>query len=167
MDGAHVEVGRFHVPEVAFDVAQVFVGVHDCGRFQGAGGQAGADDVDAVQAGFGVDLVLSAGDGEGGVGDGDVEVFGHLVFADDLADPDADRVGAGQAPGRHGSGDGGEHGLGGGEQRVAFAGAFGGQGRVVAGDQAFAGVVGMGDLGGVVGVEQDHLQRTLIGGQRR
>ena len=55
--------------------------------------------------------------------------------------------------------------LGGGEQVVAFAGAFGGQYWVAAGDQPFAGVVGVADLGEVLGVEQRHLQWPVIGGQ--
>ena len=55
--------------------------------------------------------------------------------------------------------------LGGVQQLVAFAGAFGGQGGVAAGDQPFAGVVGVADLGQVVGVEQAHLQRSVVGGQ--
>ena len=55
--------------------------------------------------------------------------------------------------------------LGGGEQVVAFAGAFGGQQWVAAGDQPLAGEVGVGDLGKVLGVEQAHLQRPVVGGQ--
>jgi len=40
-----------------------------------------------------------------------------------------------------------------------------GQGGVAAGDQPFAGVVGVADLGQILGVEQAHLQRPVIGGQ--
>lgn len=38
-------------------------------------------DVDAIQRGFGGDLLGAAGDGQVGVGDREVEVFAHLVFA--------------------------------------------------------------------------------------
>ena len=41
-----------------------------------------------------------------------------------------------------------------------------GQGGVAAGDQPFPGVVGVGDLGQVLGVEQAHLQRPVLRGQR-
>jgi len=60
---------------------------------------------------------------------------------------------------------GGEEVLGGGEQLAAFAGPFVGQERVAAGDEAFAGVVGVGDLGEVVLVEQGRLQRSAGRGQ--
>ena len=53
--------------------------------------------------------------------------------------------------------------LGGGKQVVAFAGVFGGQEWVVAGDQPLAGEVEVADLGEVLGVEQRHLQRPVIG----
>jgi hypothetical protein len=66
-----------------------------------------------------------AGDGEGGVGDGEGEVFGHLVFVDDLADGDTDVVGPGECPG----GDPGEGVLGGPQQVFAFAGPLGRQER--------------------------------------
>ena len=59
-----------------------------------------------------------------------------------------------------------EVGVGGGEQVGAFAGAFVGQRRVAAGDQPFAGVVGMGDLGEVGLVEQGQLERPVVGGER-
>ena len=50
--------------------------------------------------------------------------------------------------------DGGQVGFGGGQQLVAFAGPFGGERRVAAGDEPLAGIVGVGDLGQVVFVEQ-------------
>ena len=93
------------------------------------------------------------------------EVLGHLVLVDDLADPEPDLVRAGQSAGGDRGGDRGAGGLGGGQQLGAFAGALGGQGRVAAGDQPFAGVVGVGDLGEVLLVEQGQLQRPVLGGQ--
>ena len=94
-------------------------------------------------------------------------MLGHLVPADDLPDPDPDLAGTGQAPGNHGGGDLGQLGVGGLQQCQAFAGPLGSQGRVAARDQAFPGVVGVADLGEVGLVEQGHLQRSVIGGQRR
>ena len=128
-------------------------------------GTDGAHDVDAVEGGFGGDVVVSAGDGQAGVGDGAVKVLAHLVFADDLADRFADSAGTGQPACGNAGNDRGEQFLGGGEQFVAFAGAFDGQERVAAGDQPLAGVVGVGDLGEVVCVEQAHLQRPVVGGE--
>ena len=110
------------------------------------------------------DLGGFAGDGQGGVGDGDVEVFGHLVLVDDLADLEPDPVRTGQPAG----GDGGDRGPGclrWREQLAAFAGPLGGQERVAAGDEAFPGVVGVADLGEVVLVEQGRLQRPAFGGE--
>ena len=42
-------------------------------------GDGGAQHVDPVQGGFGVDLVLLAGDRQGGVGDGDCDTRSHVV----------------------------------------------------------------------------------------
>src|SRR6266508_2860846 len=75
VDGAQVEVVGLDVAEVAFHVGQSFVGGDHPG---GVGGvRAGAEDVDAVQGGFGGDAGVVAGDGQGGVGDGCLEVFGR------------------------------------------------------------------------------------------
>ena len=62
-------------------------------------------------------------------------------------------------------GDAGEQFVGRGQQLGAFAGTFGRQRGVAAGDQPFAGVVGVADLGQVLGVEQAHLQRPVVGGE--
>ena len=78
-------------------------------------------------------------------------VLGHLV-------PDPDLPGTAQAPGAGGGGDLGQLGVGGVQQRQASAGPLGGQGGVAARDQAFAGVVRVGDLGEVGLVEQKCLQ---------
>ena len=89
-----------------------------------------------------------------------------LYLSISLADRDADLVGPGQAcRAATRSAIAGEQFLGGGQQLRAFAGAFGRQGGVAAGDQPFAGVVGVADLGQVLGVEQAHLQRPVVGGR--
>ena len=81
-------------------------------------------------------------------------MFGHLVAVDHLAGLEADLIGAGQPAAGHGRGDRGQRGLGGGQQRLAFAGSFGGQDRITAGDQPLAGVVGVADLSQVLLIEQ-------------
>src|SRR5208283_2401402 len=112
-----------------------------------------------------VDAGLVAPVGEAGVGDGALKVLAHLVFVDDFADGFPDGTGPGEPAGGHAFGDGRQGGFGGGQQGGAFAGAFDSQGGVAAGDQPFAGVVGVGDLGQILGVEQAHLQRAVIGGE--
>jgi hypothetical protein len=92
-------------------------------------------------------------------------VLGHLVPADDLPDPDPDLSGADQSPSNHSGGDLGQLRVGGVQQGQAFAGPLLCQGGVAAGDQAFPGVVGVGDLGQVGLVEQGHLQGSVVGGQ--
>jgi hypothetical protein len=72
-------------------------------------------------------------------------VLAHLVLADDLAGPNPDLGGAGEPAGCDGGGDDGQLLVGCLEQGEAFTGSFGGQGGVAAGDQPFAGVVGVGD----------------------
>jgi hypothetical protein len=154
VDRAQVQVVGLDRAEVAFEVGEVFVGGDGGGRVEAGGGHAGADDVDAIQRGFGGDLGLAAADSQGGVGDRGVEVFGHFEFVDRLAEFDPDPVRAGQPAFGHRRGEGSQRFFGGGQQRVTFAGSFIGQCRVAAGDQPFAGVVGVGDLGQVGLVEQ-------------
>jgi hypothetical protein len=62
-DGPQIEVVDFDDSEVAFDVCEVLVGGDDAGRVQSFGGDAGADDVDAIEVRFGSDLfgVVSVG----------------------------------------------------------------------------------------------------------
>ena len=96
VDGAQVQVVDLDGAEVTFDVGEVLVGEYHAGRVQLFGIDAGAQHVDAVEGGFGVDLGLLAFDGQAGVGDGDLEVFADLVVVDLFADRDPDLVGAGQ-----------------------------------------------------------------------
>ena len=126
-------------------------------------GDGGAQHVEPVQGGFGVDLVLPSFDGQGGIGDGNGEVLAGLVPADHLADLDPDGPGAGKPAGGHAGDDGGEQFLGGGEQVFAVAGAVGGQDRVAAGDQPLAGEVIGGDLGEILLIEETELQRAVVG----
>jgi hypothetical protein len=161
VDRPQVQVVGFDVPEVSFDVFEVLVGAHHAGGVQLAGGHGGAQHVEAVQGGFGVDLVLLAGYGQAGIGDGHVEVLGGLVFlliilvfADHFADLDPDWPGAGQPPGLDAGDDGGQQLLGRLQQVFPLASALSGQHRVAAGDQPLAGEVRAGDLGQVLLIEQ-------------
>jgi hypothetical protein len=128
------------VPEVPFDVFEVLVRGDHGGRVELGGGDGGAQHVEPVQGSFGVDLVLLAGDGQGGTGDGDGGVLAGLVRADDLAGLDADGPGAGEPAGLDAGDEGGEQLLGGGEGVLAGAAAVGGQRRVAAGDQPLVSV---------------------------
>src|SRR5450759_3234785 len=105
VDGAQVQVDGFDGPEVSFYPGQGLVGRHDLGRVHLLGTDGGADDVDPVQGRLGGDLVLVAGEGERVFGDVQDLVLGHLVPAHDLADPDPDLAGPGQAPGNDGGDD--------------------------------------------------------------
>ncbi len=55
VDGPQVQVVGLDDAEVAFDVGEVLVAVHHRGGVEGVGVDAGAQHVDAVQGGFGVD----------------------------------------------------------------------------------------------------------------
>src|SRR5665647_1427224 len=158
VDRAQVQVDALDGAEVAFDAGQTLVGGDNLGRVHLLGADGGADDVQPVHGRLGSDLVLVAGEGERVFGDGQGVVLGHLVPADDFADPDPDLPGPVQAPRIHSGGDLGQLDVGGLQQRQAFAGTLGSQGGVAARDQAFPGVVGVGDLGEVHLVEQGHLQ---------
>ena len=98
-DGPQVQVVGFDVAEVPLDVFEVFVGGDHGGGVELVSGDGGAQHVEAVQGGLGVDLVLLAGNSQAVIGDGEVEVLAGLVRADDLADLDADRPSAGEQAG--------------------------------------------------------------------
>ena len=127
VDGPQVQVVGLDDAEVAFDVGEVLVALDDRGGVEGVGVDAGAQHVDAVQGGLGVDAGLVATVGEGGVGDGGVEVLAHLVFVDHLAHRLADLARAGEGAAADPVGDAGEQLVGCGQQVAAFAGTFGGE----------------------------------------
>src|SRR5665811_563576 len=146
VDRAQVQVDGFEGSEVSFDPGQTLVGGDNLGRVHLLGTDGGADDVEPVQGRLGSDLVLVTGEGECGFGDVQDVVLGHLVPADDLPDPDPDLASTAQPPRVHGGDDLGQLGVGGFQQRQAFPCTLGSQGGVTARDQAFPGVVGVGDL---------------------
>ena len=95
---AHFQVHRLEAAERALDDAQSLVGAHGVLGIELGGGHAGAHDVQAIEGGLGGDGVGLAVVGERGLGDVELEVFGHLVLADDLADPHGDLLLGAQAP---------------------------------------------------------------------
>jgi hypothetical protein len=161
-DRAQVQVDRLEAAEVAFHVGQPLVGGDHAGGVQLAGGDAGAEYVDAVQGSFGVDRALVAGVGDVVVGDLQGEVLGHLELAEHPAHPHADLPGLDQPAGLDLPGDLGQLGFGRCQQRVAFAGPLRGQRGVAAGHQPLPRKVGVGDLGQVHLVEQAELQRAAL-----
>ncbi len=97
MDGAQVEVVHLDVAEVPFHVGQILVGIDDAIGVQLVSGDRGAKHVDPVERGLGVDGGVSTGVDEGGVGDGDLEVLGHLSFVEHLAHLHPDVLGPDEA----------------------------------------------------------------------
>ena len=127
-------------------------------------GSIGAGDVDAVELFFGGDLLVDAFEGEGVLGDLGVEVLGDLVSVDDFSDADADGVLAAEGPlgPPGGLSDGFEELFGGGEEFEPLAVALGGEPRIAADDEPFAGEVVAGDFGEVALVEQGGVHRFEV-----
>ena len=134
------------------------------GIIESLGAEAGADDVDAVETRLGVDFGVLAREHEVGVGDGEREVLGHLVFADDGADLEADLVLATQrhSDTAHGVLDGNEITLGCRQEILAFAVAGDSEIGVAADDEAFVRIVRGGDAGEIALVEQRELESAGI-----
>ena len=160
-DGAHPDVEPFEGAEPAFDVGQSLVGAHRVFGGEPRGGLAGAKHVDAVEARLGVDACVVALIDQTPVVDRPPEVLGHLVPGDDPSHLVSELCRIERRAGAPGglARDAFEPCLGGGEQRLALARPLLGQQRVVARDQALAGIVGAGELGQVLHVEQRQLQR--------
>src|SRR5258706_10707473 len=100
MDGADAQVDGFQDSKGAFRWGERLVATHTVWRGQVCGGQRRADDIDAVERGFGGDFVEDAAEGESGVGDVEREVLGDFVLVDDFTDGQGDPVLAGEAAGR-------------------------------------------------------------------
>ena len=78
-DRAHVEPGHLHRTKGPFDLREALVGRHCRVGVDGCGVEIGPDDVDTVQACLGLDLLPVAGPLQIVIGDGEVEVFLHLM----------------------------------------------------------------------------------------
>jgi hypothetical protein len=73
-------------------VAETLVGEDDGGGREAVARQAAADHVDAVERGLGGDRLGLAREGEARIGDGELEVLGHMATVDDGAYLEADLV---------------------------------------------------------------------------
>ena len=124
--------------------------------------EAGAYDVDPVETGLGIDLLLVALPAHPVVADLELEVLSHLPAVGLFAERGVDAVavlGPGLSPLRA-RGDLGQHAFGGREQLLAFSGPIVPQARVETDEQAFAGEARAGDLG-------DLIVDELLGAKRR
>src|SRR5207302_3770422 len=103
---------------------------------------------------------LVADGAEARVGDLEHEVLADVTPPEYLADPERDlRLAAERLPGPlGGGGDRGQVAFRGRQQLSALAGPLLGQERVLADDESLAGIVGVGDLGQVLLVEERELQ---------
>jgi hypothetical protein len=99
VDGPDAHVDGFEGEECALDLGQGLVGAHAVWGGEALRGQGCADDVDAVERGFGGDLVGDLGEAEGVVLDVELEVLGDLVLIDDPADSEGDLGASGEAAG--------------------------------------------------------------------
>ena len=81
-------------PEVTFHVFEVLAGGDGARGIDGVLADAGQDDVDPVEVGLGVYLLLIAAEGERGISDLAEEMLADLAFIDDLPDslPDCPRA---------------------------------------------------------------------------
>ena len=151
-DGAYLDEA-FDGAEGMLDAGEAFVGGD--GGVAGDGGfvEAGADDVDAVELGFGGDAVEAPGPGEFLVGDGDIEVLLDLLAVGVPSDAAVDGVFPAEAAGSDGGGDVLEELFGVAEEGFAFSGALLAESGVETDEEALAGEVGAGDLGDGVGEE--------------
>ena len=162
-----LEIDGLQRTEGVLDAAEAFVGAHRGGGIGLCGRQIGANHIDAVEGGLGGDAEGVLGEAERIVGDADLEMLGHVALSQHCADRLADRRGAAQRTARplHAGCDARQLLLGGGQQLGAFAGPLFGQQRVLADHQAFARIIGAGDLGHVAVIKQRGLQRPARCGE--
>ena len=92
VDRPDVEIHGLETPEGALHLGQVLVRTHGILGLEQLLRHRGAQHVDAIKPCLGCDRLCLARVGEGGFRDLDLEVFGHLEAAQQLADPQADLV---------------------------------------------------------------------------
>jgi len=139
-DRAYLQIDCLDRTEGALDLCQALVGGDRGIGVERLPGEAGADDVQAVERRLGVDAALLALPAEAGVGDREFEVLGHVVVIRATPRPQGDRLRPAQrvALTRHGCGNRRQLGLGRRQQLGPLAGALFGQQGVAAHDQALA-----------------------------
>jgi hypothetical protein len=98
VDGSDLEIDGLDRAEGALDEGEALVCGDRLGGGEGRDRHGGANDVEAVEGGFVIDVIGLAHGGEAVVGDGELEVLGHLVAIEHLADRHADLVFAAQPP---------------------------------------------------------------------
>ena len=96
MDRPDLEIDGLDASKGAFDLGEIFVGPDGRGGVERLGLEVGAQHIDAIERGFGVDLRGLALEGEIVVGDGEDEVLGHFVTIDHGTDRERDLVLAAQ-----------------------------------------------------------------------
>ncbi len=167
----HLQVRGLQAAEGALHRAQALVGAPGALGVEFARGQAGAHDAQAVQRRLRGDGLGLSPIAERVLLDIQIEVLGHLVFADDLARAQADLVRALQAPlvPPRGRRDGIEQRLGGPEQLFPLVRPLLGQQRIAAHHEALARIGVAAHLHQVGLVEQRHPHRAGLhqGAHRR
>src|SRR6516225_3708632 len=159
-DRSNVQIDGFDAANSPFHLGETLVGPDSGAVVEGRGREVGADHVDAVEASLGVDGILLASEREVGVGDGEREVLGHLVLADDGTGLKRNLGGASQRllDAANPVLDFDKVTLGCGEQILALASARDGELGVSADDQALAGIVIGSDAGQITLIEQRELK---------
>ncbi len=150
--------------EGGLDAAETFVGEHSAFGGEVLGGEAGADDIEAIEGGRSGDGVVVALEGEVGfLGVGE-EVLAHLAPVEDAGGGDGDGFGFSEGSGLPLGAlfEFFELRFGGVEKRFALSGTFGGDAGVVADDEALAGEEGAVDFGKPVPVEEGGLEVGVV-----
>ena len=90
MDGPDLEIHGLDRAKRPLNAAQGLVIAHGVVSVHGALGDTCADDVDAIESGFGSDVALEHREVEALIRDSNLEVLGELAFVYRLADPHPD-----------------------------------------------------------------------------
>src|SRR6516162_3730876 len=90
MDGPDLEIHGLERAERPFHRAQSLVVPHGIAAVHRSLGDARTDDIDAIERRFGSNLFAQQRELEAVIGDGELEVLGHLVLVDDLSNSHPD-----------------------------------------------------------------------------
>lgn len=154
MKRSYLQVHTLEAAKGPLDRRQVLVLANGLGTGKRGRSHIGAQNIDAIQCGFAIDVGLLALIGEVILFQRERKVFGHLVPSQYLTHFQRDGRAAQGLPLAFGSSQHlVEFFFGGGQQLLALASAFGRQQRIATGDQSLAGVVGVGNFRQVLLVE--------------
>jgi len=81
VDGADFEVHGFHRAKGALDVSEAFIGRDDGGSIEPVSGDTCPQHIEAIEGRLLLDQSLVSREGEGCIGDRQLEVLGHLALA--------------------------------------------------------------------------------------